>query len=97
MTAPELADCWTPVPLRWRHAIEGDVFVGRDGALWRVDQANSFGPAGIEVVVSCAAATHAADVDPDEVVHVLVPVTERDAVELTREQLGARLVDRRTA
>lgn len=90
------ADCWTPVPLRFRHVIEGDVFVGRDGALWHVERiSSSYGP-GVEVTVRCCAATHHADVDPDEVVHVLVPVTERDAVELTREQLGARLVQRRT-
>lgn len=95
MTAPELADCWVPVPVRWRHLAPGDVFVAPDGRLWHLV---GITPERGQLV---AGAMHGEEyarrpVDPDDVIPVLVPTPERDAVELTREQLGARLVERRT-
>lgn len=93
MTSDELADTWVPVPIRFRHVLPGDMFVGRDGELWRVDRT---GP-GMAMTASTSINTFTSDVDPDDVIPVLVPTPERDAVELTREQLGARLIERRTA
>lgn len=84
------ADCWVPVPLRWRHVIPGDVIVGRDGRPWMVTSTGT----AVTAVDGPTAATQ--PVDPDDPIPVLVPVTDRDAVELTRDQLGARLVERRT-
>lgn len=94
MTAPLPADAFVPVPLRWRHVLAGDVMVAPGGALWLIAVR---GRDGLTTAMRTGADQHSAPVDPDEVVQVLVPVAERDAVELTREQLGARLVERRTA
>lgn len=93
MTAPP-RDAWVPVPLRWRHVVAGDAFLGKDGGLpWHVVAVEQ----GRRVIVARGARTVTATVDPDDVIRVLVPVTERDAVALTREQLGARLVERRAS
>lgn len=96
MTAHLPADAFVPVPIRWRHVAAGDVFVGRDGRLWHVTNAAPSPRAGTSVVAVHADDVVGADVDPDEVVHVLVPVTERDAVELCIDELGARLMAGRT-
>lgn len=96
MTAPELADVYVPVPLRWRHVQAHDVFLAKDGALWTVRQI-SHRDGGTWVDAGLGLAFHAADVDPDDVVTVLVPATERDAMTLMRDQLGARLIERRAA
>ena len=86
-------DAWVPVPMRWRHVVAGDVIVGHDGGLWLVAVR---GRDGLTTAMRTGADQHSAPVDPDDVVQVLVPVTEREAVELTRDQLGARLIERRT-
>lgn len=89
-------DAWVPVPLRWRHVLPGDVFVGRDESLWLVSD-NESARGGLRVRARQGGDSYfSRDVDPDDVIPVLVPTPERDAVELTREQLGARLVERRT-
>lgn len=95
MTTEELAQVWVPVPLRWRHVIAGDVFVGKEQALWSVKDIRSHA-AHLTVYTQSGQHYYPADVDPDDVIEVLVPALERDAVELTREELGARLVARRT-
>jgi hypothetical protein len=96
MTAPPPVDCWVPVPLRWRHVQPGDVFVGHEAQLWMV---SGVGPDGARFRADvtrayCGPTTYY--VDPDEVIRVLVPVTERDAVQLCRDELGARLIAGRT-
>lgn len=93
MSAP---DAWVPVSLRWRHVLPGDVFVARNGELWQVEETGPSPRTSYDVIAVRGAQVHKADVDPDDVISVLVPVTERDAMELSREQLGARLVERRT-
>lgn len=90
-------DAWVPVPLRWKHVLAGDVFVARDGELWQVEETGPSPRTSYDVIAVRGAQVHKADVDPDAVVQVLVPVTERDALRLTRDELGARLVERRTA
>lgn len=91
MTATLPADVWVPVPLRARHVIAGDVIVGKDGSLWPITESRATGGTW-----SINVANFGLDYpDPDDVIPVLVPVIERDAVELTREQLGARLIERR--
>jgi len=87
-------DVWVPVPLRWRHALQGDVFVGGDGQLWMVMERYEY--KGQHGAVACRSKEYDAPINPDDVIQVLVPVSERDALELTREQLGARVVERRT-
>lgn len=96
MTAPLPADVWVPVPIRWRHVAAGDVFVGRDGRLWHVTNRGPNQRTSYSVVAVHADDVVGGDVDPDEVVNVLVPVTERDAVELCIDELGARLMAGRT-
>ena len=96
MTAPELADVWVPVPLRWRHVQALDTIIGKDGHLWSVRQV-THRAGGTLVDVARGHTFHAADVDPDDAVTVLMPATERDAMTLMRDQLGAALIERRTA
>lgn len=96
VTATLPPDVWVPVPIRWRHILPGDVFVDRDGALWHVNETRT--PiAGLWIKAAKGVDTVQAAVDFDDVIHVLIPVPERDAVELTRDTLGARLIGRRTA
>lgn len=85
------ADCFVPVPLRWRHVQAGDVIVGTDGRLWHVIGITSSG----RVHAAHGALAVPADVDPDEVARVLVPVAERDAMTMCRDDLGARITERR--
>lgn len=94
MSATLPPDVWVPVPLRWRHVVAGDVFVAPDGSPWVVARREpSQGLIAVQVVQ--ADDPFNSYVDPDDVINVLVPAVERDAVELTREQLGARLIERR--
>lgn len=86
-------DCWCPVPLRWRHVLPGDVVLDPDRRSWMLtDRPMSGG-----LTVTRGAHSYTATPDPDAVVDVLVPVAEREAVEVARDQLGAALVARRTA
>lgn len=96
MTATLPVEVWVPVPLRWRHVIAGDVFGGADSRLWHVTKIGPTTTGGIGVVVVQADTVFGDEVDPDDVINVLVPMTERDAVELSMDELGARLVERRT-
>lgn len=92
-------DAWLPVPLRVRHVCVGDIFLSpkRTGQLWmvagRVDLVDR--PASAVTVVR-SGVEHTAELDLDDTMQVLVPVTERDALRLTRDELGAALVERRT-
>lgn len=95
VTETELSTVWVPVPLRWRHVVAGDVIVGNGGKLWQIEQSHPTA-AGWRLVTGPGVA-HAYVGDADEVVKVLVPATEADAAALTIEQLGARLIERRTA
>lgn len=89
-------DVFVPVKLRWRHVLDGDVIVAGDGALWMVTACSS-ARGGLRVSARLGGTREfGRDVDPDDVTTVLISVVERDAVALTRDQLGARLVERRT-
>jgi hypothetical protein len=90
-------DAWVPVQLRWRWVRTGDVFFSpKTGDLWSV--VNDLGPtyARGSVLVRRGARSYVTTVDPDDAIAVLVPVVERDALALTRAELGARLVGRRS-
>lgn len=96
MTTELPDDVWTPVPLRWRHAQVGDVFVGQGARLWQVAEIRPE-LANLRVEAHQGHTHHSVLVDLDDVIDVLIPVPEREAVELAREVLGARLVERRTS
>jgi len=85
-------DAWLPVPLCARHVLVGDVFVGKGGDLWLVSETSPHFIARRTADQMFSAPK----IDPDTVIQVLVPVTERDALRLTRDELGARLIERRT-
>lgn len=90
------ADCYVPVPTRWRYARAEDTFVG-GGALWHVQTLgpSTRVPGALAVTAVCGARTFAVDdLDLDEAVTVLVTVSESDAVQLAAEVLGARLISR---
>ena len=94
-----MSDPRVPVPMRVRSVVAGDEFVSpRDGSHWRVTEAGDllWRHAGRELVVTCEGRTVTSERDPDDVLDVLVPVVERDAVELLYDQLGARLMTGRT-
>lgn len=96
MTPAELAQVFVPVPIRWRHVNARDTFIAPDGQPWHVT--HTWPAKGlIEVTALNGPVKFSADVDPDDVVDVLIKVAERDAVELTMEELGARVIARREA
>ncbi len=92
-----LRDAWTPIPLRWRHTAPGDAFIGEGGTLWRITATAAHGGQWALHVAHGGEPPTRYLGDPDETVDVLVPVAERDALVLAREQLGARITDRKVA
>lgn len=92
MTAIDPAQCWVPVPTRWRHVNPGDVTVGLDGLLTISHVTHECSC----VNVMAYGLEESVDVDPDGLVNVLVPIPERDAARLSLEQLGAQMLGRRT-
>jgi hypothetical protein len=96
MTAALPPDVWVPVPVRFRHVVAGDTFVGNGAKLWHVTKVTP-DLAQLRVEAHQGDTVFRVAIDPDEVVDVLTPVPERDALELTRDALGARLIERRTA
>ena len=95
MTPAELSTYWVSVPLRARHIVAGDVVHGRDGRPWMVVAANVVQNS---IVTTAQAGEDCIEVrsDPDHTISVFVPVLERDAIELTVDQLGARVIERRS-
>jgi hypothetical protein len=93
MTPEEFATCWVPVPLAWRYVDRGDVIVGRNATPLLVE---SHGGRGGQMAVHLYGWDHPFLVDPDEVVRVLTPVPMAQAMALTRTELGARVIERRT-
>lgn len=88
-TSPEN---WTPVPLRWRHVRAGDVVLG-DTTPWMVTEAiEQLGEPLITIVSGDQ--THQEQLDPDEVVCVLCPASEANALARVRDELGGTVVDR---
>lgn len=92
MTPDELNDCYVPLSIRWRHVKVGDVIAGQGGRLIAVE---SRGGRGGQMAVHLHGWDHPFLVDPDETVQVLYPVPMAQAMRLTREQLGARLLEQR--
>lgn len=91
MTTIDPATCWAPVPVRWRYVQPGDVLAGKESLL--VVAHVELGPRWFNAVLH--GYEESFDVDPDELVQVLVPIPERDAQRLSVEQLGAVVVGRR--
>ena len=89
-------DVWVPVSIRFRYVQAGDTFVGNAAQLWHVI---SIKPdlSQLRIQAHQGHTLFSVMVDPDDVIDVLTPVPERDAIELTRDALGARLIERRTA
>jgi hypothetical protein len=103
VTAPELADCYVPIPLRWRHVIAGDILLGQSGVLFAVTASRPHvdprghitGQWALTVGVGPDARPFIGD--PDEPARVLTGVPERDALTVLRDELSARVVERRIA
>lgn len=85
---------WAPHTVRWRHARPGDAFTGHGGQLWHIADIGG-SPDAIAVRAMQGARQVPVTVDPDEPVTLLLPVDERDAIALTADLLGARIIDRR--
>jgi hypothetical protein len=88
--------CWMPVALCWRVVRPGDVFLARDGQLWCVTAA-TLAHDSIALAATHGERHGTRKVDPDDNVPVLIPVSEYEAVNLTRAELGARVIARRTS
>jgi hypothetical protein len=91
------ADHFAPIPVRWRHVRSRDVLLVDvdDGPpeCWSIGSVAEW--RGVwRVTATCGTQRHGADVDPDEVVWVLVPAAERAAFVAARSALGAELLDR---
>lgn len=84
-------DVFLPVERAWRHLQPGDTFVGKGGALWHLASTNP-GRGTIGVVARHGGREFTVDVDPDELIPVLVQRPEHDALELLAEQLGATMI-----
>lgn len=95
MTPEEFETAWVPVPLAWRHIGPNDVIVGKNGMPWLV--LATLSGAALHVKIRRDDVTEwRGQVDPDETVQVLTPWPMAQAVALTRDELGARLLARRT-
>lgn len=91
------ADTWGPMPLRWRHTRAGDLVLTGTGdavTVWVLTLSDTFGRVTRTAAVS-GRGRHAAEVDPDDRVTVLVPLAERESIRLLREQMGAAVAHRR--
>lgn len=91
-----MSDAWVPVALAVRHACVGDVFYSaKTSDLWLITgiQDRTDRPAR-SLSVSHAAETHTVELDLDKIIQVLVPVLERDALRVCRDELGAKLAER---
>lgn len=92
--AQPAADVHVPVPVRWRVVRPGDVIVGEDGELYMVT-AVLVAPRGVELRLTHGKYDERHWGDPDQVANVLMRVELKDALVLTRDQLGARLMGTR--
>lgn len=91
-----IARCWAPVQRRWRYIVAGDVIVVPEddgpGSLMTVVDVR-FRQAGILVdYLTYGQVQQEPDVDPDELVTVLVPAVERDGMALLTDTMGARVI-----
>jgi hypothetical protein len=84
---------WEVVNMRWRNIRPGDVIVNGRAEMWMVTSW-SLVPNQATLTVVRGAGTHTFQKDPDEAVRVLLASTEREAILLAREQLGAVVTDR---
>ena len=92
-----LRDVWVPAPVRWRHMLVGEVFLGAKDRQWMVSALASQPDGTISVTARQGQDEFQAVVDPDETIQALVPTVEREALELTRAELGAQIIERRAA
>lgn len=90
------ATCLVAVPVGWRHARPGDTFRAPNGDLWHVEDVRPGRGGQLTVTARRGAAPYTVDVDPDERVHLLHEVAEADAITYAVQELGARLIERRT-
>lgn len=90
-------DAWVPVKLRVRHLSVGDVVIGKTGDLWMVAELlNHATTASRYVTVRRGSDEATAEMDLDDPLKVLTRVPERDAMVLVRDELGAKLIERRS-
>lgn len=91
MTSP----AWVSSPTRWRHVLVGDVFYSaKTDDLWTVTEFEHREGLLVEVSVFHNGKTHQVEMDPDGLVQVLTTTTERDALRVTEELLGATTIER---
>jgi hypothetical protein len=94
--AADRAQCWVPVPVRWRHVVAGDVILDRHGrphvVTWIGAERHGIKVLAIRLVQASRI------VDPDEQATVLLPAVEVDArVALADGGIATRILERRPA
>lgn len=93
-------DCWAPVPTTWRYVRGGDVLAARKTAalLLVLDTPAPTKDGRLSArVVAAPNGEVTYLVDVDDPVTVLRAIAERDAGTLLAAELGARLIDERSA
>lgn len=89
------ADTWAPVLMRWRLVRPGDVFLDRAGLPWSVTNVGPNARGSVSVVAVRADDVRGRDVHPDDLVNVLIPLVEREAVMNLREAgVTGQLIER---
>jgi hypothetical protein len=96
-------DLFAPLPVPWRTVRAEDVVMGDDGELYSVERSGWIGASGPDgrpttwgLTLVCGAWRDTIPGGPDDLAHVLTRVGTVDAVTVTREALGARLLATRS-
>jgi hypothetical protein len=89
------ADVWVPIPQHWTTVEPGAWFLDPHGGRWTLDGVSQ-ATGGVFVRARQGAQVYAGH-PASPIAQVLVPVPERDALTLSRDVLGSRIMERRTA
>lgn len=90
------SDHWAPTVLDWCAVVAGDLILSSDDRPLYVETVTIDTATGAGQVRLAGHPTPY-PVRADATVRVLVPVAERDALALTLDQLGGRIIERRTS
>ncbi len=89
------ADTWGPVPMRWELVQAGDIILGRDGTPWQVVDKTPLEGDEVLPTVQRGRDTFEKPTPGAQLVNVLIPLVDRQAVLNLREAgITGRLIER---